>query len=80
MLVQEASGAMAEALTTSLRLLETDPLQEQAVRTAMRAFCHLGQRNAALELYHHAEKTLDEELEVPPENETRLLYQAILEG
>ena len=48
MMGQEAGGEYSAALSTALRLLRRDPLREDAHRLAMRAYCRLGQRNAAL--------------------------------
>ena len=39
------------ALETALRLLTLDSLREDAHRVAMRVYCQVGQRNAALEQY-----------------------------
>ena len=78
--LQQASGEPAQALSTALCFLENDPLNEEAYRTAMRAYCALGQRSAALELYRRAEEILQEELGLSPGIETRGLYQAVLEG
>ena len=80
MMIHEASGAHSETLSIALRLLENDPLREEAYRTAMRAYCSLGQRNAALALYHKAEVYLRQELGVAPVIETLALYTAIAEG
>ena len=68
------------ALATALRLLDHNPLREDAHRLAMRAYCQLGQRNAALEQYHRCREVVLEELGTEPMVETTELYQAILEG
>jgi DNA-binding SARP family transcriptional activator len=80
MVGQEAKGEHEAALSTALRLLDHDPLREDAHRLAMRAYCRLGQRNVALEQYRRCREVLQEELEVEPMVETTELYQAILEG
>jgi DNA-binding SARP family transcriptional activator len=46
----------------------------------MRAFCRLGQRNAALEQYRRCQQIVQQELGGEPMAETVELYQAILEG
>lgn len=46
----------------------------------MRAYCRLGQRNAALEQYRRCQEIVGEELGAEPMLETTELYQAILEG
>ena len=68
------------ALSTALRLLQHDPLREDAHRLAMRVYCRLGQRNAALEQYHRCLEMVQAELGTKPMVETIDLYHAILEG
>jgi DNA-binding SARP family transcriptional activator len=80
MAAQEASGEHGAVLTTAQRLLHHDPLQEDAYRLAMRAYCCLGQRNAALEQYRRCREIVGEELGAEPMVETTDLYHAILEG
>jgi ABC-type oligopeptide transport system substrate-binding subunit/DNA-binding SARP family transcriptional activator len=80
MTTQEARGEHEAALVTALRLLEQDPLREDAQRLAMRAYCRLGQRNAALEQYRRFQQVIREELGAQPMSETSELHQAILEG
>jgi len=80
MVGHEARGEHDAALATALRLLGHDPLREDAHRLAMRAYCRLGRRNAALEQYHHCREVVLEELGAEPMVETTELYQAILEG
>lgn len=80
MAAQEALGEHAAALAAALRLLDQDPLREDAHRAAMRAYCRLGQRNAALAQYARCQQTLQAELGAPPMAETAALRQAILAG
>jgi oligopeptide transport system substrate-binding protein len=80
MVGQEMRGEHEAALSTALRLLDHDPLREDAHRLAMRAYCRLGQRNAALERYRRCREIVREELGAEPMAETTELYQAILEG
>ncbi|MGC9335409.1 MAG: ABC transporter substrate-binding protein, partial [Anaerolineae bacterium] len=80
MLIQEAADDQEAALSTALRLLNRDPLQEVAHRLAMRALCRLGQRGAALEQYRRCQETIQQELGTGPMVETQELYQAIVEG
>jgi DNA-binding SARP family transcriptional activator len=68
------------ALAMALRLLDRDALREEVHQTAMRAYCGLGQRKAALEQYGRCEEILRKELGIEPMSETRNLYQAILQG
>ncbi|MBN2149775.1 MAG: AAA family ATPase, partial [Anaerolineales bacterium] len=78
--VYEADMDYQAALATALRLLDRDALREDAHQAAMRAYCHLGQRKAALEQYVCYRQTLLEELGAQPMGETTELYQAILDG
>jgi DNA-binding SARP family transcriptional activator len=78
--VYEAGQDDQAALATALRLLDRDGLNEDAHRLAMRTYCHLGQRKAALEQYARYRQTLLEELGAQPMGETTELYQAILDG
>ena len=80
MVTQEANGEHEAALATALRLLDHDALREDAHRLAMHAYCHLGQRYAALEQYRRCREIVLEELSAEPMVETSELYQAILEG
>lgn len=76
----EATGEIDSSLAVALRLLERDPLREDAHRLAMRAFCSLGQRNAALEQYRRCCEIVREELGVAPMVETAELYEEIKEA
>ncbi len=80
MVRQEAEGEPEAALSTALRLLERDPLREDAHRLAMRALCRRGLRNAALEQYRRCQQTVQQELGAEPMVETAELYRAILDG
>ena len=80
MVGHEIGGEHQAALAEALRLLGRDPLREDAHRLAMRAYCRLGQRNAALEQYHRCREVVLEELGAEPMVETAELYQAIWEG
>ncbi len=76
----EAQGDHETALATALRLLECDPLREDAHRLAMRAYCHLGQRNAALDQYRRCQEVMQKELGAEPMPETVELYKNIRAG
>jgi ABC-type oligopeptide transport system substrate-binding subunit/DNA-binding SARP family transcriptional activator len=80
MIAQEARGEHDAALATAMRLLQQDPLREDAHRLAMRTYCRLGQRNVALEQYRRCREIVGEELGTEPMVETTELYQEILEG
>jgi ABC-type oligopeptide transport system substrate-binding subunit/DNA-binding SARP family transcriptional activator len=80
MVAREAAGAQAAALSTALRLLQQDPVREEAHRLAMRAYCRLGRRNAALAQYRRCREMVQAELGADPMAETTDLYHAILDG
>jgi predicted ATPase/DNA-binding SARP family transcriptional activator len=67
----------ATAITYARRWLALDPLQEPAHRALMRLYAWYGQRAAALRQYDECVRLLDEELGLPPEEETTRLYEAI---
>ena len=76
----ETRGAYECALATARRLLADDSLREEAHRVAMRAYCRLGQRNAALEQYQRCREQVRVELGTDPTAETVQLHRDILEG
>jgi oligopeptide transport system substrate-binding protein len=80
MVGREADGEHEAALSTALRLLDHDPVREEAHRLAMRAYCRLGQRNVALEQYRRCQEIVGAELGAEPMIETADLYHAILDG
>ena len=72
------SGRSDEAVRTALRLLSLDPLQEPVHRTLMRLYAGQGRRGSALRQYQACVESLQRELNVGPENETKALYQEIV--
>lgn len=75
----EAREEHDAALAAALRLLDHDPLREDAHRAAMRAYCRLGQRNAALAQYRRCREIMVEELGAEPMAETNELFRDIVE-
>ncbi len=73
-------GAFAPAIGYARRWLTLDPLHEPAHRELMRLFVWSGQRSAAIHQYRECVRVLDQELGVPPLEETTQLYQAIKEN
>lgn len=65
------------ALETAQRRLRLDPLHEAAHRDLMRLYALAGQRTSALRQYRECVRLLDQELGVPPLEETTQLYEAI---
>jgi DNA-binding SARP family transcriptional activator/predicted ATPase len=62
------------------RRLALDPLDEGAHRQLMRLYTWSGRRTAALRQYEECVAVLEEQLGVPPQEETVELYQAIQAG
>ncbi len=76
---QRDAGALDEAVQTALRLVALDPLQEPVHRTLMRLYLQIGRRGAALRQYQLCVGALQRELHAEPDDETRALYQQILQ-
>jgi len=74
------AGRMADALSTSLRMLEADPLHEQACRLQMRALAASGRRSEALRRFESFARRLADELQTEPEQETTALYEHMCRG
>jgi DNA-binding SARP family transcriptional activator/predicted ATPase len=68
------------ALPFALHHVELDPWQETAHRQVMRLLALSGQRAKALIQFETCRRILSEELEIEPDEETRGLYQQILQG
>ena len=75
---QNRVGATEDAISTALRLVALEPLQEPAHRELMRLYAQSGRRGAALRQYQQCVALLQRELAVEPEPETQQLYQSIL--
>lgn len=73
----EARGAWEGALDHARRWVALDELHEPAQRALMRAYALVGQSAAAVRQYQECARVLEEELGVPPEDETTGLYEAI---
>lgn len=77
--MQRDAGAVDAALQTALRIVAIDPLQEPAHRALMRLYAQSGRRGAALRQYQLCVAALQRELRAEPDDETRALYQQILQ-
>src|SRR5215467_3298886 len=71
-------GAGEAAIQIARRLLVLDPHDEAVHRSLMRLYLGQGRRASALQQYQVCLQTLQRELGVEPEAETRLLYQEML--
>lgn len=74
-----ASGAYSEAISAVSRWIELDALHEPAHRMLMLLRAWGGDRPGAMAAYREFVAVLDRDLAVPPLNETRELYEAILD-
>ena len=72
-----AIGDFKQAIPYAQRWLGLDPLHEPAQWHVMRLLAWSGQHTAALRQYQEFEQLLDEELGLPPEEETTHLYETI---
>ena len=77
---QEVQGDYAAALAAAQRLLACDPLREDGHQTVMRAYCYLGQRNAALDQFRRCQAVVHAELGIEPTSETIELHEMIRNG
>jgi predicted ATPase/DNA-binding SARP family transcriptional activator len=73
-------GEYQLGIVHATRLLELEPLMETAHRQMMLLLARCNQRKAALDQYAFCKKLLQMELGVDPEEETRFLYERILDG
>ncbi|HZD02586.1 MAG TPA: AAA family ATPase [Actinomycetes bacterium] len=71
------TGAWEGAVEAAHRRVALDQLHEPAHRQLMQVYAWSGQRAAALRQYRECVRELDQELGVPPLEETTSLYQAI---
>jgi predicted ATPase/DNA-binding SARP family transcriptional activator len=72
-----AQAQYDRAIEVSQRWLALDPLDEAAHRLLMVLYSEAGQRNAALRQFQECVRILKDELDIAPEDETRLLYERI---
>jgi predicted ATPase/DNA-binding SARP family transcriptional activator/Tfp pilus assembly protein PilF len=70
-------GEYEAAIAYARRWLALDPIHEAAHRALMALYAQAGQREAALRQYQMCERTLAEELDMPPSVETTTLYERL---
>src|SRR5690606_28081666 len=68
------SGEYSEGIEHGNRLLQLDPLREEAYRQLMRLHVGSGHRSAAVAQYEACRRLLRQELDVEPDAETAALY------
>ena len=73
-------GDFEQAIQHARQWLAIDPLREEAHRALMKSYEWAGQHAAALRQYRECVRILEQELGVPPLEETTQIYQAILEN
>ena len=71
------SGWRDRATTSARRLLNLEPLHEEACRTLMQVHADRGERTQALKLFESLRDRLQQELGVAPEPDTIRLYRSI---
>jgi DNA-binding SARP family transcriptional activator len=76
--LHERHQHLGAALAALDRALAVDPLQEDLQRAAIRLSYLAGDRAGAIRRYDQLRHLLDDELGVPPMDETRALYDAII--
>lgn len=69
--------AYQQGILHATHLLAMDPLHEESHRLLMRLLARAGQRSAALAHYADCERTLADDLAVPPMPETTAVYERI---
>jgi predicted ATPase/DNA-binding SARP family transcriptional activator len=72
-----AQGSCEAAIPYARRWVALDPLHEPAHQQLMRLYAQTGQRSAALRQYQECARVLDEELGLPPGEETAALWEQI---
>jgi DNA-binding SARP family transcriptional activator/pimeloyl-ACP methyl ester carboxylesterase len=72
-----SQGKADAAIPYARRWVALDPLHEPAQRQLIQAYDQAGQPTAGLRQYEEYVKLLEEELGLPPEEETTTLYEAI---
>jgi DNA-binding SARP family transcriptional activator len=77
--LQMKEGDHEAGIQTGIRLLALDPLQESVHRTLMTIYAAHGRRDAAARQYQSCVAILQRELGVEPEQETKDLYQRVLQ-
>ncbi len=70
-------GEYGQAIPYARRWLSLDPLHEPAHRHLMQLYAWSGQQSAALRQFQECQRTLREELNIEPDEETRALHEAI---
>jgi DNA-binding SARP family transcriptional activator len=76
--LHERQGSLRAALECCQRVIQTDPLLEEAYQQLMLLNARLGRRSAALRAYADCQAALKRELNVDPDEVTQAIYRKIL--
>ncbi len=77
---QMMTGKSEAAVQTSLRILSIDPTRESTHRMLMRLYVLQGRRESAIKQYQTCREVLRRQLDVDPEDETKKLFEEILDS
>jgi ATP/maltotriose-dependent transcriptional regulator MalT/DNA-binding SARP family transcriptional activator len=66
------------AIDIAQQTMKVDPCQEEVYRIAMQAQAANGNRGEVARVYKQCEKVLQQELDAPPSQKTRRLYQSLM--
>jgi DNA-binding SARP family transcriptional activator len=72
-----AAGDLDGCIRRSHALLAKEPCREDAYQRLMQCYARLGQRGSAIRWYQICERTLHQELDVAPSEETRRLFREL---
>ena len=75
-----ARSEYAACIALSLRILSIDTSQEEAHRILMKCYMAQGQRHLAIRQYQLCVQELNNELNLPPSEETQALYEQIIQA
>lgn len=75
--IYEDRGASTKAISFYKKVVESDPLAEEAYRSLMVLYAAMGRRNEALKTFKACEKALRDMLDTEPEAVTVSLYKKI---
>jgi len=73
----ESRGSWTKAIYHYQRIINCDPLLEEAYRRIMRLYAEQGKRSKALQVYEQCRTALRSELDMEPEETTTSLYRKI---
>jgi LuxR family maltose regulon positive regulatory protein len=76
----EKQGTFTKAIAHYKKIIQTDPLAEQAYQRLMLVYAQRGMRSAALKVYEDCQQALHKELSAEPDKVTTAIYRKILGG